>query len=188
MKKVLIGSLLMVSVLMAQIGTRWLHTNDIFDGKYQTCLDSMGVQYQTVDKWGRTVKFYTLTSDTLQDSIFSKVLSNRYRHADLHLNFGLINDSAEVGAPNAISVDFVMGLFVGYGYGGVGTASVEPDSTGWLEKSLALDIIGDTVISISLADSSWWTDYPVIEYYVKIKEDSAMKNKYFFNIEQFGEQ
>lgn len=188
----LIALLTLVPIfIFSQIFTHFEDTRSLFkDGKAGRELDmpfgtdSILVQYSGKDYNGRDYDFYMIHSDTLGDTLISKRIDNNNRYGNLVMAFGLINDSTQTGAYDTVSVTFDIGIFRGYGFGG----GTEPDSVGVEWKDLLVAVAGDTSVRICLQDSTWFIEQPTTQYWLRIRELYAQKNRYFWNLFQFGEK
>jgi hypothetical protein len=184
--------LLVPLFIFGQVFTHLEDTKSLFkDGKAGLDLDmpfgadSINLQYKGKDYNGRPYEFYMIHSDTLGDTLISKRIDNNNRYGDLMMTFGLLSDSAMTGAYDTISVTFDMGVFRGHGYD---YSSGKIDSAGVAWYSLFSAISADTSLTVSLEDSTWFSDNPTTAYWVRIRELYTQKNRYFWNIFQFGEK
>ena len=186
----------------SQVATRWYDTKDLFSGNYYklpaTMLDTVQTQYNFYDYWGANQTFYTISTDTTADTLYSRIISNRYGHAEMWVTFGFIQDTAHIGTSrkDTTDVDVDIGLFRGYGFGSSGTTTLQYgalDSLGFEYYNLFTLNVGtaacpDTIMKIALNDSTWWNDYPVTKYFFKITEQDTTKNRYFLNVFQYSEE
>ena len=187
----LIALFVFVPVLVfSQVFTHLEDTKSLFkDGKAGRELDmtfgadSILSQYSGKDYNGRQYDFYMIHSDTTGDTLITKRIDNNNRYADLVMTFGLLNDSTETGAYDTVAVTFELGVFRGYGSDGGTTV----DSTG-VEWKYLCTLSADSSVTISLIDSTWFSEEPTTGYWGRIRETYKQKNRYFWNIFQFGEK
>jgi hypothetical protein len=202
MKKLICMLLLIPFFLNAQILIEWKDVNDLFTGNYPvsptTAKDTIHEQYKWYDYWGRSVIFYTISSDTVKTTLKTAIQSNRYKYADKFITFGILQDTVhdQDAMKDTMNVSLNMGVFRGFGFGSQNTTTLqysEWDSVGFdlynlFSVTRATVLTPDTIAKVSLKDSTWWTDWPVIEYYYEIVEGDTGKYRYFLNDFQFGEE
>lgn len=129
--------------------------------------DNLTTEYNKwTDEHGDKHNYSYVSSDTLADTLTTRILQNQTGTHNVSLN--VITDSTVTGAPDTMDYVLEMGVYCGEGH---------PDSTGYLWKHL-LTGAQDTSLRISLRDSTWWTDFNISQYKLRIRETTANKNKY----------
>ena len=183
----------------AQPVVRYYNVKNLFVGSYPTTAakDTIWEQYKWYDSWRNYSVFYTISSDTTLDSMKTAIMNNRFKYSDMFITFGVIQDTIHDADDHkdTIDVKLNMGVFRGYGFGSPDdqTTPLRVDSSGWQEyniggfSNVVTATTPDTTLAVTLADSTWWTDYPTTMWYFEIVELDTSKNRYFLNVFQFGE-
>jgi len=138
--------------------------------------------------WADSVKYeadslyWYMVSDTTADTITSNPVYVTPQHTswgNSWITGRLISDSAHSAASvDTINTVIQVGLYTGEGY---------PDYTG-IDWHNLITCTSDSIFSISLVDSAWFSDYAASRRYYRILETTKQKNKYVLWVHELREK